>query len=252
MAVRQRRQRRRRQTPEEGRRQLLEAGRDHLHENPLGAPLDHVRIADIVARLGLSIGAVYHYWETQDDYRDDLLELLLSPEQLPAVFHAGQAVGDAVAAAETFEELIRTSAEISFAGLAESADRERLTWALMAHDDPGINTRLGDQSAEVGRRWASLFVEYFPRYGLEPRPPFTHDSIAVVLMGMVQGLHIRRTIDPEVVGGELGDGWDLFAAAALAFLIGATRPTAARSDPAAGDRDVWALAKRAFPRRAPT
>ena len=83
MATRQRRTRRQRLPPEEGRRVLLEAGRDHLYENPLGEPLDHVRITDIVDRLGLSIGAVYHYWDSQDDYRDDLLELLLSPSSRP-------------------------------------------------------------------------------------------------------------------------------------------------------------------------
>ncbi len=69
---------------------LLEAGRDHLYEHPLGEPLDHVRVTDIVDRLGLSIGAVYHYWDSQDDYRDDLLELLLSPEQFPAVQPCGR------------------------------------------------------------------------------------------------------------------------------------------------------------------
>ena len=74
MATRQRRTRRRRLPPDEGRRVLLEAGRDHLYENPLGEPLDHVRITDIVDRLGLSIGADYHYWDSQDDYRYDLLE----------------------------------------------------------------------------------------------------------------------------------------------------------------------------------
>lgn len=252
MATRQRRTRRQRLTPEEGRRILLEAGRDHLYENPVGEPLDHVRIADIVGRLGLSIGAVYHYWDSQDDYRDDLLEHLLSPEQLPAVSRAGDAVEAAFAAGAGFEELVRASAEISYGGLATLAERERLAWALMAHQDPEIDARLGDQSREVSRRWSALFAGYFPAYGIEPRPPFTHESIAVVLMAMVQGLHIRRTVDPAATEDALAPGWDLFASAALAFLVGATRPTTARADPAGGDRSLWDLARRVIPRRSPS
>jgi len=251
MATRQRRTRRRRLPPDEGRRVLLEAGRDHLYENPLGEPLDHVRITDIVDRLGLSIGAVYHYWDSQDDYRDDLLELLLSPEQLPAVHAAGDAVGAAVEKDPAFEELVRTAAVISFEGLSATAERERLTWALMAYEDAEIDQRLGAQSREVSQRWADLFAAYFPRYGLEPRPPFTYESLAVVLMAMVQGLHMRRTIDPGTVEGELEAGWDLFASAALAFICSASRPVSARADPAGGSRTLWDLARRAVPRRTP-
>jgi len=249
MATRQRRTRRRRLTPDEGRRVLLEAGRDHLYENPLGEPLDHVRITDIVDRLGLSIGAVYHYWDSQDDYRDDLLELLLSPEQLPAVHHAGIAVSEAAEADPPFEELVRAAAMISYEGLATPPERERLTLALMAYGDREIDERLGTQSREVSHRWAELFATWFPEYGLEPRPPFTYESTAVVLMALVQGMNIRRTVDPDSVDGEVAPGWDLFAAAALAFIISASRPVVAKADPAGEERALWDLARRVIPRR---
>jgi len=251
MATRQRRTRRRRLSPDEGRRVLLEAGRDHLYENPLGEPLDHVRITDIVDRLGLSIGAVYHYWDSQDDYRDDLLELLLSPEQLPAVQQAGIAVAEAAEADPPFEELVRTAAMISYEGLATPPERERLILALMAYGDREIDERLGSQSREVSHRWAELFRVWFPTYGLEPRPPFTYESLAVVLMALVQGMNVRRNVDPNSVVGELAAGWDLFSSAALAFVIAASRPTTSGTDPAEGDRTLWDLARRVLPRRAP-
>jgi AcrR family transcriptional regulator len=230
---------------------LLEAGRDHFYENPLGEPLDHVRITDIVSRLGLSIGAVYHYWDSQDDYRDDLLELLLSPEELPAVHHAGIAVAEAAEADPPFEELVRTAATISYQGLATPPERERLTLALMAYGDAEIDERLGTQSREVSHRWAELFATWFPAYGLEPRPPFTYESLAVVLMALVQGMNVRRTIDPHSVDGELDPGWDLFASTALALLCSATRPSSPPADPAGGERTLWDLAHRVIPRRSP-
>jgi AcrR family transcriptional regulator len=230
---------------------LLDAGRAYVLEHPLGEPLDHVRITDIVARVGLSIGAVYHYWESQDDYRDDLIELLLSPEQFPAVHRATEVVADAIVDEPSFEELVRVVAGISYEGLAVTADRERLTLALIAYGDPQIDERLGAQADEVGRRWTELFATYFPAYGLEPRPPFTYESIAVVLMAMVEGMHLRRTVGPGAVTGEMASGWDLFASAALAFILVASRPIDADRDPAGSDRSLWDLAHRMIPRREP-
>ena len=131
MATRERRSRRRRLPPEEGRRALLEAGRDHLYENPLGEPLDHVRVTDIVSRMGLSIGAVYHYWESQDDYRDDLLELLLSPEQLPAVQQANERWLRPSRPTLPFEEMVRVAAMISYEGLADTTGAGATDLALI-------------------------------------------------------------------------------------------------------------------------
>jgi AcrR family transcriptional regulator len=249
--TRTRRTRRRRLPADQARQSLLEAGRDLVYENPLGEPLDHIRVSDVVARLGLSVGSIYHYWETQDDYRDDLLDLLLSPDRFPAVHLAGEEVAELIEHDPSFEDLARDVAAISFQGLAEGPDRQRLTLALVAYDDPEINARLGDQIREISHRWADLFAAYFPRFGLEPRPPFTYDSLAIALTGLVEGMHLRLTVDPDAVTGEVEEGWDLFGSAALALILGATRPVEPAEDPADEDRSLWALARRLIPRRSP-
>jgi AcrR family transcriptional regulator len=251
VSTRERRTRRRRLPPEEARQALLEAGRDHVHEHPLGEPLDHVRVTDIAERVGLSIGAVYHYWDSQDDYRDDLIDLLLSADEYPAVRRTGEVVADAIEGDPPLEELVRAAATISFDGLAELPGPERLVLALVAYGDDEIDARLGAQSRDLSSRWAELFRSYFPRYGLEPRPPFTYDSIAVVLMGLVQGMNVRRAVDPDSVNGEVAEVWDLVGSAALAFLLSACRPADADDDAATGDRTLLDLAEKAIPRRTP-
>jgi hypothetical protein len=92
---------------------------------------------------------------------------------------------------------------------------------------------------------------WFPTYGLEPRPPFTYESMAVVLMALVQGMNERRIVDAETVTHAPEPGWDLFSIAALAFVIAASRPTTSGADPAGGDRTLWDLARRVLPRRTP-
>jgi AcrR family transcriptional regulator len=167
------------------------------------------------------------------------------------VHRAADAVAEAAGQDASFEDLARLVAGLSFEGLASSPEGERLNLAFVAYGDPDIDRRLGAQAAEVGHRWAELLATWFPIYGLEPRPPFTYESIAVVLMALVEGMHLRRTIDPGAVTGEVAPGWDLFASAALAFVVSASRPTAARPDPASGDRSLWDLTSRLIPRRTP-
>jgi hypothetical protein len=71
-------------------------------------------------------------------------------------------------------------------------------------------------------------------------------------MALVQGMNVRRNVDPKSVDGELEPGWDLFSSAALAFVVAASRPTTSGADPAGGDRTLWDLARRVIPRRSPT
>lgn len=256
MATRRRRTRRQRLPPEEARRALLEAGRDHVYEHPIGEPLDHVRVGDIADRLDLTIGAVYHYWDSQDDYRDDLIDLLLAPESFPAAAQAGAGVAAAVDDGAAFEDLVHLVTTTAFRDLADHPERERLTLVLQCYGDEEIDQRLGEWAREATTRWSTLIGEHLPRHGLEPRPPFDLDAIAVALMALAQGLDLRRGVDPAPIEtprpGEGSSAWDLFSAAALAFLTAACRPVAARHDPAGGERTLWDLTRRVVPRPRPT
>lgn len=62
----ERRSRRKRRPAAEGRRALLDAGRALLDERPAAWPLDHIRLTEVADRAGVSVGALYHYWESQD------------------------------------------------------------------------------------------------------------------------------------------------------------------------------------------
>ena len=213
-----------------------------MHANPVGEPLEHVRVTDVAEAAEVSVGSIYHYWDTQDDFRDEVIELLLSPEEYAAAEAVGETVEALVAAGRPFTDLVRAAAAISLSGLADTPQRMRATVGLWAQDDPAIRDRLATQFAELTDAWAGLFARYFPRYGLEPRPPFTYQTIAVTLTAMVDGLHLRLQVDPTVdpdqgaEGESDDDHWSLFAASALSFLLGATRHRDAPDD-------LWALSR---------
>jgi AcrR family transcriptional regulator len=57
---------------------VAESARTGTHEP--GLALAHVRIADVAARAGVTKGALYHLWESQHAYWEDLLEHLLATQ----------------------------------------------------------------------------------------------------------------------------------------------------------------------------
>lgn len=222
--------RRKRLTAEEGRQVLLDAGRELAHDRPSAAPLEHVRLTEVAKRAGVSVGALYHYWESQDDYREDLLDDLFSPDRYPpsAVPQMLEAV---VEAGLPLSELVRLGAEAEFRRLSESPEL-RMLMAMWAPGDAEVTPRIAEQYQAVGERWAGFYEEALAAYGLEIRPPFTYETMAALITALGEGLVVRSSIDAAAVPTDLEQAtdagepvaWTLLGAAVLALLPALSRP----------------------------
>lgn len=230
---------RRRSRPEEGRRALLDAGRALVYERPVGATLEHVRVTDVAARAGVTVGAVYHYWPSQEEYRAALVEDLLSPSRYPAWRAVAATLPDE--GEVPLLAAVRTAARLSRESM-EASDDIRVTLGFWAAGDHDLGERLANQYREVDEGWVAVYRAVLDRHGLEPRPPFTHHHLAAVLTALIDGLHVRGSLDPQAVPVHVadvdGEPWDLLGAAALAFLTSATRLVGADDD------DLWARGAR--------
>ncbi len=207
-------------------------------EQPAAWPLEHVRLTEVAERAGVSVGALYHYWDSQDAYRDDLLDDLFSPERYPPSPLPGQLVDDD--GVVPLAELVRSGAALEFATLRDTPEL-RLLMAMWAADAPEVDARIAQQYRAVGERWSGFYAEALDAYGLELRPPFTPALMATLITALGEGLAVRATVDPEAVPADLGDDpdrpWGLLACAIFALLPGLTRPVD-------GDGDLWDLADR--------
>jgi AcrR family transcriptional regulator len=240
--------RRKRLSREEGRQLLLDAGRELVHEQPVGWPLEHVRVTDVAGRVGVSVGMLYHYWETQEDYRSDLLEELFSPQRYPPTTVPD--LFDTLGGGDRpIEELVRLGTEVEFRALRDNPEL-RLLMATWAADDPVANPKIAAQYDAVAARWASVYEMVFDAYGLEIRPPFTFATMAAMVIAMGEGLAVRASLDPASVPDDLerdpaGDGleqddpeqWGLLGCAFLALLPALSRPKGSQDD-------LWAHVER--------
>lgn len=194
---------------------------------PVGPGLDHIHPATVVANLGLTSGAIYHHWESYDDFRDELLEELLAAGRFPVVAAYDEAFVAGLADVSGITELITTVTESAWREVLDDHRQLRTNLGLWARDEPEVTARLADQYRHLGQDWAAVIGTGLAGAGLEPRPPFDMARIVSVLAAMIEGLAVRVTTEtdgPWTVPDPAGHPISLFSTAAVAFLSGAARP----------------------------
>lgn len=221
---------------------LLDAGSELVHEQPVASPLEHVRVTEVARRVGVSVGMLYHYWETQDEYRADLLDELFSPDRYPptTVPELFDTLGHG---SRPIAELIRIGSDIEFRALQDNPEL-RLLMATWAADDPEANVKIATQYDALVDRWAGVYEMVFDAYDLEIRPPFTFRMMAAVVIAMGEGLAVRASVDPASVpldlapdAADASESRGLLGAAFLALLPAFSRPKGT-------DDDLWAYVDR--------
>jgi AcrR family transcriptional regulator len=237
----------RRRSAEESRRRLLDAGRQLAHEQPAGLPLANVRLTEVADRAGVTIGAFYHYWDTQDAYRLDLLRHLLDSDRFDTSADAATLVGPLVDAGVALTEVIRQAADHNFETLRDLPD-QRVSMALWAQDEAESIRLLRSMYGAIDRSWTALYASVLAAYGREPRPPFDIGTIAVALTALFDGLLVRHGLDPHRVEAPIGtpaDGdtaaWSLVAAVIVGLLPTLTRPIEGDE---AERADLWTTVER--------
>jgi AcrR family transcriptional regulator len=239
-----RQQRRRRLSATEGRHRLLDAGRQLAYDNPAGEPLANIRLKAVADVAGVTIGAFYHYWETQDDYRLDLLRHLLEPERFDTWTQTAGAIEPLVDEGAALVEVIRLASREGFAALCDRPD-QRVSMALWAQDEAESIRLLRSMYGAVTDAWADLYVSVLAHYGREPRPPFDGELIAMVMTALTDGLLVRHSLEPARLeadlGGSDGEEWSLVSVVVLALLPTMTRPV---TDDPSEQLDLWAAVDR--------
>ena len=213
-----------------------------VDEHPVGPGLDHIHLATVATNLGLTSGAIYHHWDSYDDYRDELLEELLSAGRFPAVAGYDEAFIRQLSDLAGIVDLVTAMTEEAWREVLEDHRQLRTNLGLWARDEDDVTRRLGDQYRHLAKEWGAVIDSGLRQCGLEPRQPFTIDSLVTVLAAMVEGLAVRATTEPEATPPTTtpsGIDLSLFSSAALTFLSSAVR----RTD---DDHDVWDHAQRSI------
>lgn len=212
-----------------------------------------IDLIDVCRRAGLtSAGSAYKIWDTQEDYRVDLLRHVLS-RFIPgrhAIDLVTAAVAEDPAALPPLPELIRTATGTTPADGDDGARHFSVYVALWlaSADDEVLARELHDSDVAVIDAYARLYDAVADAYGLEWKPPFDARFFATMVAALTDGLTVRLGAHGDVAGRTLArrvdDGpgepteWSLLACAVDAFARAFSRPRGATADPDALDLDA--------------
>jgi AcrR family transcriptional regulator len=215
----------------ETRAALLDAGAGLLREEPVGSVLSQLTARAVADRAGRTTGAFFHHWRNQEAYHHDLLAYVLEPARIKSTTEAVDAVMDGLKAGGDPVQVLEAAARGNFESVRTDpfVPLWHALWARHRSDDH-VRDLLLDNIQWVTAQVTPVLAAVVEASGRQLRPPFTADSLAVVVTGLVQGLSLRAAIEPERVpvrsadAGADDDSWDLLATTVVTLFEAVTEP----------------------------
>lgn len=184
----------------DSRRRLLEAGADLLAESSRGDLSRVLTTGAVAERAGLHRQTFYLNWASQSEYLDDFIEYVTDPavsssserlarlaEQMPHLREdPAREVRERVG--ETFRLHVEDPVQVA----------RMVLWAFHAQDDK-VAARLRSLYRTNDANTAAAYKAIGDQWGIEPRPPFTHESIGLLFNALRDGLLLHLTIDSSAV-----------------------------------------------------
>jgi AcrR family transcriptional regulator len=221
-----------RRTKEQRRTDYLDLGAELVAESAgsggsePGLALAHVKLSDVADRAGVTKGAMYHIWPSQEAFWHDLLVHLLETNQL---FGADQlaAIGTELAEAVGDTPTLRDYANALFDALSNDPAYFARVSLFSYMDDETVRAEL-DRSFQASVQQVVPVLEHsITSMGRRLIEGATVWDFAVAIAALLDGLCLQYRISPaRTPDVELDDGarWSLFAASAEALLLGYTEP----------------------------
>lgn len=191
-----------------------------------GLALAHVKLTDVAERAGVTKGALYHLWPSQEAFWHDLLGYLIEHNQLFGPDRLA-AVGEDVAAASGAPPTLRRYANALFDSLrADPSYFTRVSLSSYLYDET-VRSELDRSFRASVERVTPLLAASIESMGRRLIDGATMWDLAVAIASLLEGLCLQFRISADRTPDlPLADGarWTLFAAAAEALLMGYTEP----------------------------
>jgi len=191
-----------------------------------GLALAHVKLADVAERAGVTKGALYHLWPSQEAYWNDLLHHLLSTNRLFGADRLATMSAELIAARGEPQTLREWANELFDTVRADPAFFARVS--LFAYlDDESVRATLDREARDAIDGLQPVLAAAVADMGRRPRSNGALRDLAVQLAALLEGLSLKYRVDPERtpdLPASRGRRLTLFAAAADALLQAFTEP----------------------------
>lgn len=184
----------------DSRRRLLEAGMELLAESSRGDISRVLTTGAVAEKAGFHRQTFYLHWANQAEFVDEFIDYVTDPAVSSSSDHLANMAGDLPDPADDPATEVRERVTETYLHWAEDPVHvaRMVLWSLHAKDDR-VASRLRALYAVNDLNTAEGYKAIGDRWGLEPRPPFTYESIALLFNALRDGLLLHLTIDSSSV-----------------------------------------------------
>ena len=184
----------------DSRNRLLEAGMELLAESSRGDLSRVLTTGAVAERAGFHRQTFYLHWGTQSEFIDDFIDHVMDPsvssqsERLAKLAERMPELEDDPAAevrlrnTETFSHWTDDPVHVA----------RMVLWALRAKD-ARVAAKLKALYRTNDENTAAAYKAIGDQWGIEPRPPFTYESIGLLFNALRDGLLLHLSIDASSV-----------------------------------------------------
>lgn len=191
-----------------------------------GLALAHVKLADVAERAGVTKGALYHLWPSQEAYWRELLQHLLDTNRLFGADRIAAISAELIAARDEQRTLREWANELFESVRDDPAFFARIS--LFSYlDDELVRTTLDAEARVAIERLEPVLAAAVSDMGRRPRSTGALTDLAVQLGALLEGLCLKHRVDPARTPDLpplRGRRLTLFAAGADALLHAFTEP----------------------------
>ncbi|MGB3411931.1 MAG: TetR family transcriptional regulator [Microthrixaceae bacterium] len=191
--------------------------------------LSHVKMADVAERAGVTKGALYHIWESQEAFWQDLLNSLLEINYELLTDY----LGDLVARPSSGLEGVPTMydhADAVFRSMSVNPAFFARIGLVSYLSDEGVRTRFDDQYQAALAFYRGSIELSIASMGRRLKEGADLESVLVSIDALLEGLCLNSRVSPDRTPPiRLPDGSEstLYAAALEAIVVGYTEPISA-------------------------
>ncbi|MEI2697365.1 MAG: TetR/AcrR family transcriptional regulator [Microthrixaceae bacterium] len=190
-----------------------------------GLALAHVKLADVADRAGVTKGALYHVWPSQESFWHDLLEHLIATNQFFGADRVGAVQAEFADPVGPMPSLREFANALFDSVCTDPAFFARIS--LFSYlDDDRVRSELDQSFRESIEVVLPTIDQAISAMGRRMADCATLWDLAVAIGASLEGLCLQYRVAPgRIPDLTLDDGrWTLFAATAQALIQGYTMP----------------------------
>lgn len=161
--------------------------------------LADVKVADVAERAGVTKGAVYHIWPSQEAYRHDLLARLLEQNRQRGVREMLQLLENHEVVGDDLSAILRVYADFVFDAMKDDPSFYARFCFFVYASNPRVAELLASGDDGIVDDFGPYLELYLQMIGRRLREPFTVRMLLLSINALFQGLCLRYRTSPELV-----------------------------------------------------